>query len=144
VPKDVQRQATERWPEPGPVLIAMLERLIGDGIADDLAIILAHTFDGDPAPLVEDTFERGWIDPMMLGMHDFQSDLHVTLRAKKPGEAFPRSGRTMASAQRPLPVRQRPDVQDVQPGAGGISQSEAGRIAPATSWPPCQIMLRAT
>ena len=129
---------------------AKIERLIGDGVTEDLPLILARTYDGDPAPLrmlveaadadefarnasfaalswltasgridrdetarylrdlhatlqpqdaswvwvgwqqaiarlgldelvplVEDFFDRGWVEPMALSLHHFQEDLQA-------------------------------------------------------------------
>ena len=97
LPRAALKQAADRWPEVGPVLLALLEaaahgaepsertvcilffgiylmaqvretrafcslctiaadgelieRLIGDGVTEDLSVILAHVYDGDQAPL---------------------------------------------------------------------------------------------
>jgi uncharacterized protein len=131
-----------------------LEAIIGDGVTEDLPLILARVYDGDPAPLrmliearaadpftrdaglntlawltvagridhaetarylrdlyttlqpqgqspvwvgwqqavsylgledlvpqVERAFRSGWVDPMMLGLHDFRQDLRTALQA---------------------------------------------------------------
>jgi hypothetical protein len=141
----------------------VLEQLIGDGVTEDLSLILARTYDGDQAPLrdlieaeeadefsrdaaistlawltasgridrnetasylrdlhatlrpqgeswvwvgwqeaiarlgleelvplVEQVFERDWIDPMALSLHHFHEDLRAALQATDPTETFSR------------------------------------------------------
>ncbi len=41
----------------------------------------------DLVPLVEDVFERGWIEPVWLDVADFHADLQATLRADEPNAA---------------------------------------------------------
>jgi uncharacterized protein len=140
---------------------AQIERLIGDGVTEDLPLILARTYDGDPAPLrmlieaadadefarnasfaalswltatgridrdetarylrdlhatlqpqdaswvwvgwqqaiarlgldelvplVEDAFNRGWVEPMALSLHHFHEDLQAARQTADPADVF--------------------------------------------------------